>query len=158
MASAGAATPVPGGPRPVEQASGLMAAAGLEITHGETSATAGIRVDGPVPGAALTGLLADVTGGLLSLRTMAPLRVATSELSMHLARTRVTGEVTATAQVLRQRRHGLVLTVEVSGDTGTRLASATLTFAILGEARGPMPTDSSHEPVRPPPTTIEVGS
>lgn len=147
---------VPGGPYLREQASGLMAAAGVEISHDEGTATARIHIDAAVPAAALVGLLGDVAGGLLSLWTMAPLRTATSELSLHLSRMHISGEVVATAQVLRRRRHGLVLTVEVADGTGTRLGDATVNFAVLGEARGPMPTDEGIAPVQHPATTIEA--
>ena len=144
----------PDGPPPREQASGLLTAAGVEISHEEGSATARIHLDDTLPTAALVGLLGDVTGGLLSLWTMAPLRTATSELSMHLSRTHVRGEVVATATVLRRRRHGLVLTIEVVDGSGARLGDAIVNFAVLGEARPPAPADEGPEPVPHAVTTI----
>lgn len=121
---------------PPEQVSTLIADAGISISRHPDHAIAKVRLSLDVPLAGLVGLLADTAGGLLALDTIAPLRIATSQLALHLAMPNTEGEVEATARLLRRGRHAAVTQIDVRRlADGALVGVATLTFAIIGEQR-----------------------
>lgn len=124
------------GERQPEAASTLVADAGVVISRSPGLATARVRTSSDLPLAALVGLLADTTGGLLALDTVAPVRIATSHLSLHLAVPAIDGEVEATARLVRHGRSAVLTQIDITEpDGGTLVAVASLTFAIIGEQR-----------------------
>ncbi len=86
------------------------------------------------PGAVCAGALAtlvDVYCGGLALDVAHPNWLATLDLSLHVLRPLVKGNVVARGSVLRAGRQTVVLEVSLSDDAGTEAGLATMTYAIL---------------------------
>lgn len=85
-------------------------------------------------GAVCAGALAtlvDIYCGGLALDVAHPNWLATLDLSLHLLRPLVKGNVVARGSVLRAGRQTVVLEVVLSDDAGTEAGMATMTYAIL---------------------------
>ena len=100
------------------------------------------------------GALIDTAAGILVLSEAAPRRAATSSLAVDLTGLAAQGTVVAAARVLRRRRRGMVLAVDVTAEpSGVLVALGSSEFALLDEHR----TDELQTPPSPPQLEAPIG-